>query len=147
VGLTNASLSLIDQHANLFHIATSAFMPTDANYATTMKLAGPGNSKIPSVADPAVAGWDQLGSHLCRCHPLLHKYIICALTLLVQGSLANHKAMWEGLAPGILSDATKAAAHHSLLNFLKLTMMRRAHQHGDAANDGTQGPQGHVLHN
>jgi hypothetical protein len=64
--------------------------------------------------------------HLHCCHPLLHKYIVQGLTILVvQGRLVGHKqAMWEGLALDILSDPTNA--YHSLLDFMKLTATRHA---------------------
>jgi hypothetical protein len=89
-----------------------------------MALAVQGQSEIPAVANPAAAGWTLLGNHLQRCHPLPHKCIVRALTL-VQGGLADHNNMWEGLTSDIFINPAKTAAHRSLLDFLKLTATRR----------------------
>jgi hypothetical protein len=98
---SDASLSLVDQPANLFHIAGGTSVPSDLDFSAAMALATQGQSEIPPEADPAATGWTQLGNHLRRCHPLPHKYIVRTL-MLVQGGLADHKTMWKGLASDIL---------------------------------------------
>jgi hypothetical protein len=91
VGRNNASLSLIDQLTNLFHIVADTYVPPNAEFSYAMSLAGIGNSEITYPGDPPVAGWAQLGTRLRRCHhPLPHKYIVRALSL-VQGGLSTTK--------------------------------------------------------
>jgi hypothetical protein len=124
VGRSDASLSLVDQPANLFHIAGGTSVPSDLDFSAAMDLVTQGQSEIPPEADPATAGWTQLGNHLWCCHLLPHKYSVRTL-MLVQGGLADHKTMWEGLASDILLEPAVTAAHRSLLDFLKLTATRR----------------------
>jgi hypothetical protein len=77
-------------------------VPSDLDFSAAMARATQGQSEIPPEADPAATGWTQLlGNHLWHCHPLPHKCIVRTL-MLVQGGLADHKTMWEGLASDIL---------------------------------------------
>ena len=133
VSSTDASLAMVDQPSNLFHVASATYVPSDDDFTAAMSLAGPGISEIAPVADPTAAGWVQVGNHLRCCHPLPHKFVVRALTL-VQGGLAGHKTMWEGLAPNILSEAAETTAHRSLLDFLKITATRRAPVTGQAGD-------------
>jgi hypothetical protein len=123
VGSSDWLVSLVDQPTKISSTLAATSVPPDADFYTAMALAVQGQREISVVANPAAAGWTQLGSHLRCCHPLPHKYIVPALTL-VQGGLADHETMWEGLTPDLLSHPPKTVAHCPLLNFIKLMATR-----------------------
>jgi hypothetical protein len=96
IGATSTTLSLVDQPVNLFYLVTAPVLPTDADFTTLMSTAALGASEVVPLADPAAAGWLPSASTPHCCHPLPHKLVVRALTL-VQGRRADHKMMWEGL--------------------------------------------------
>jgi hypothetical protein len=119
IRMTDTTLSLVDQPGNLFYLVTTLVLPTDADFTACMSTAALGASKVAPIADPSAAGWLPLASTPRCCHPLPHKFVVRALTL-VQGGQADYKTMWEGLASDILAKPAKTTAHPSLLDFSKL---------------------------
>jgi hypothetical protein len=125
IGTTGTSLSLVNQPGNIFHLVNTLVLPSDDNFTALMSTAAPGASEVAQVADPAAAGWLPPVSTPRHWHPLPHKFVVRAL-LLAQGGRVDHKLMWEGLASNILSKVNEMAAHRSLLDFLKVTALRRS---------------------
>jgi hypothetical protein len=82
---TGTTLSLVDQPGNLFYLVTAPVLPTDADFTSLMPTAALGASGVVLLVDPAAAGWLSSSSTPHCCHPLPHKFIVRALTL-VQGA-------------------------------------------------------------
>jgi hypothetical protein len=131
IGTTDTTLSLVDQPGNLFYLAAAQVLPPDADFTALMTTAPLGASEVAPLADPAAAGWLPSTSTPRCCHPLPHKFVVRALTL-VQGGRADHKTMWQGLASDILAEPAETTAHRSLLDFLKTTALRRPPVAGQA---------------